>query len=71
MHRNLADSFVQTKLTEANLGLFYLHSRYFKFYFDLVSSVLALEATKPLSEQVAQMALELINNFLISVHQKR
>ena len=36
-------------------------------HFDLVSSLLALEATEP----VTQMALELINNRLISVQQKR
>ena len=40
-------------------------------HFDLVSSVLALDATEPVSEPVAQMALELINNHLISVQQKR
>ena len=37
-------------------------------HFDLVSSVLALEATEPVSELVTQMSLELINNDLISVH---
>ena len=36
-------------------------------HFDLVSSLLALEATEPVSEPVNQMALELINNHLISV----
>ena len=40
-------------------------------HFDLVSSVLALDATEPASETVAQMALELIQNHLISVQQKR
>ena len=40
-------------------------------HFDLVSSVLALDANEPVSEPVAQMALELINNHLISVHKKR
>ena len=39
--------------------------------FELVSSVLALEATEPVSEPVTQMAVELINNHLISVQQKR
>ena len=43
--------------------------------FELVSSVLALDATEPLAEPVAepvaQLAVELINNHLISVHQKR
>ena len=40
-------------------------------HFDLVSSLLALEATEPESEPVTQMALELINNHLISVYSKR
>ena len=40
-------------------------------HFELVSSVLALDATEPLSEPVTQMAVELINNHLISVQQKR
>ena len=35
--------------------------------FELVSSILALEATEPVSEPVTQMAIELINNHLISV----
>ena len=39
--------------------------------FDLVSLLLVLEATEPVSEPVTQMAVELINNHLISVHQKR
>ena len=39
-------------------------------HFDLVSSVLALHATKLVSESVAQMALKLINNHLISIPQK-
>ena len=34
---------------------------------ELVSSVLALEATEPVSEPVTQIAVELINNHLISV----
>ena len=37
--------------------------------FDLVSSILALEATELVSELVIQMAVELINIYLISVHQ--
>ena len=41
----------------------------FHSHFDLVSSLLALEATEPVSEPVTQMALELINNHLISVQQ--
>ena len=40
-------------------------------HFDLVSLLVALEATEPVSELVTQMALELINNRLISVQQKR
>ena len=40
-------------------------------HFELVSSVLALEATEPVSEPVTQMAGELINIHLISVQQKR
>ena len=54
------------------LGSFHLHSRYVvqilvHSHFDLVSSLLALEATEPASEPVTQMALELINIHLISV----
>ena len=37
----------------------------------LVSSSLALEATELVSKLVTEMALELINNHLISVQQKR
>ena len=40
-------------------------------HFDLVSWLLALEATEPVSEPVTQMAVELINNHLISIQQKR
>ena len=44
-------------------------------HFELISSVLALEGTEPLAEPVAEpvaeLAVELINNHLISVHQKR
>ena len=36
-------------------------------HFELVSSVLALEATELVSEPVTQTAVELINNHLISV----
>ena len=39
-------------------------------HFELVGSVLALEATEPVSEPVTQMAGELINIHLISVQQK-
>ena len=40
-------------------------------HFELVSLVLALEATEPVSETVTQMVVELIYNHLISVQQKR
>ena len=40
-------------------------------HFEQISSVLGLEATEPVSEQVTQMAVELINNDLISVQQNR
>ena len=43
----------------------------FQLHFELVSSVVALEATEPVSEPGFQMAVELINNHLISVQQKR
>ena len=36
-------------------------------HFELVILVLALEETEPVSEPVTQMAVELINNHLISV----
>ena len=39
--------------------------------FELVSLVLALDATEPVSELETQMAVELINIHLISVQQKR
>ena len=39
-------------------------------HFDLFGSVLALHATKLVSESVAQMALKLINNYFISIQQK-
>ena len=40
-------------------------------HFELVSLVLALEATEPVSEMVTQMSVELINNHHISVQQMR
>ena len=57
------------------IGSFHLHSRYIvqilvQSHFELVSWVLALEATEPVSESVTQMAVELINNHLISVQKK-
>ena len=36
-------------------------------HFDLVSWLLSLEATEPISELVTQMAVELINVHLISI----
>ena len=39
--------------------------------FDLVSWLLALKATEPVSEPVTQMVVELINIHIISVQQKR
>ena len=57
------------------LGLRALKTLYFHFCkvikkSDLVSSPLALEATELVSELVTQVALELINNYLILVQQK-
>ena len=54
---------------------FYIVQILVQSHFDLVSSPLDLEATEPVSEPVSepvtQMAVELINNHLISVQQKR
>ena len=50
---------------------FYIAQILVQSHFELVSSVLALEVTEPVSEPVTQMAVELINNHLISVQQKR
>ena len=36
-------------------------------HLEIVTLVLVLEATEPVSKPVTQMALELINNYLISV----
>ena len=56
-------------------GLFHLHFRYIQIlvhsHLDPVSSLLALEATQPVTQPVTQMALELINKHLISIQQKR
>ena len=68
-------SLVNISIHELVYGLFHLHSRYSRYvvqilvhlHFDLVCSVLALEATESLSELVTQMAVELINIHLISV----
>ena len=61
---------------QVHIGLFHLHSRYLaqilvQSHFELVSLVLALEATELVSEPLTQMAVELINNHLILVQQKR
>ena len=40
-------------------------------HLELVSSVLALEATEPVSELVTQMAVELINTLCGTGYQKR
>ena len=40
-------------------------------HFDLVSCILALEATKPVSEMVTQMTVELINIRIISGQQNK
>ena len=46
---------------------FYIVQILVKSHFELVRSVLALEATEPVSEPLTQMAVEMINNHLISV----
>ena len=53
-------------------GWFHLHSRYIvqilvQSHFELVRSLLALEATEPVSQPVTQMAVEMININLTSV----
>ena len=50
---------------------FYIAQIIVQSHFELVNSVLALEATEPVSEPVTQMAVEMINNHLISVQSKR
>ena len=40
-------------------------------HFELVSSLLVLDATELVSQPVTQMAVEMINIHLISVQQKR
>ena len=44
---------------------------WFHLHFDLVSSVLALDATEKVSQTVSEMAVELINNHLISLKEIR
>ena len=63
-------------IIDAIKGLFHLHSRYVvqilvDSHFELVSSLLALDATEPVSQPVTQLAVEMINIHLISVQQKR
>ena len=57
------------------IGSFHLHSYIVQILvqsnFEKISLVLALETTELVSEPVTKMAVELINNHLISVHQKR
>ena len=48
----------------------HLFSRTLRF-FELVSSLLALDATEPVSQPVTQMAVEMINSHVVSVQQKR
>ena len=43
----------------------------FQIHCELVSSLLALDATEPVSQPLTQMAVELINIYLISVKQKK
>ena len=43
----------------------------FQLHCELVSSLLALDATELVSQQVTQMVVELINIDVISVKQKR
>ena len=50
---------------------FYIVQILVQSHYELVSYVLALEATEPVSEPVTQMTVEVINNHLISVQQKR
>ena len=55
------------------VGFIYMLDSFSPVYshFDLVSSLLTLDATETLSQTVTQMAVELINIHLISVQQKR
>jgi hypothetical protein len=55
-------------VNKLEIGSFHLDGS--NSHFELVSSVLAIEATEPVSEQVTQMAVELVNNHLISEQQK-
>ena len=69
----------ETKITEKKLCMphgyevvsytFQIAQILVQSHFEIVSSV--LEATEPASEPVTQMAVELINNYLILVQQKR
>ena len=65
--------FLETSLSSFFMGCFiYIldSSNFSSSHFELVSLVLALEVTELVSETVTQMAVELINNHLISVKQK-
>ena len=64
--------FLETSLSSFSMGIIYSlsSSNSSSSHFELVSLVLALEAIEPVSEMVTQMAVELINNHLISVQQK-
>ena len=51
--------------------IYILDSSGVQSHFELVSSIIALEATELVSEPITQMAVEMISNHLISVLQKR
>ena len=63
----------RTKRTKAkDTGLFHLHSRQFKLQFNhILTQSVRFQKHKLVSEPLTQMAVELINNHLISVQQKR
>ena len=66
--------FLETSLSSFFMGCFiYIldSSNFSSSHFELVSLVLALEVTELVSETVTQMAVELINNHLISLQQNR
>ena len=54
-----------------HLPTFYIVQILVHLHFDLVSWLLPLEATEPVSEPLLEMAVEMINIHLISVQQKR
>ena len=58
-----------------NNGSFHLHSRYIvqilvNSHFELISSILALDSTEPVSQPVTIMAVEMTNIHLILLQQK-